>query len=99
MAGISMNDIDLKTVTEKLDSTVAIPDARMFRQPNNTSATEQSQPVAVNDQLFGDSSSAGFDMELPLGADWLADTALLQSQGYPVEVEDFDSDWVANYIG
>ena len=55
-------------------------------------------PVATQTQLL-DSSTAWFDMQLPLEADWLADTALLQSQGYPVVVEDFVSDWATNYMG
>lgn len=95
MAGISMDDIDLKTVTEGLDSTVAISDARMFRQSNDASTAEEQQPFAA--QPF-DPSSAWFDTHLPLEADWLADTALLQSQGYPVVVEDFVSNWTRDYM-
>jgi hypothetical protein len=98
MAGISMADIDLKTVTERLDSTVAISDARMFRKSKDGSTTEQRETPATQNQLL-DSSTAWFDMQLPLEADWLADTALLQSQGYPVVVEDFVSDWATNYMG
>lgn len=98
MAGISMADIDLKTVTERLDSTVAISDARMFRESKDGSTTEQREVPATENQLL-DSSTAWFDMQLPLEADWLADTALLQSQGYPVVVEDFVSDWATDYMG
>jgi hypothetical protein len=93
-----MADIDLKTVTERLDSTVAISDARMFRKSKDGSTTEQRETPATQNQLL-DSSTAWFDMQLPLEADWLADTALLQSQGYPVVVEDFVSDWATNYMG
>jgi hypothetical protein len=88
MSGISMDDIDLKAVTEGLDSTVATTDARMFNQSNDglpRSGTTAAQPF--------DSSSAWFDMPLSLETDWLADTTFLQSQGYPVEVEEFTSNW------
>jgi hypothetical protein len=92
MSGISMDDIDLKAVTESLDSTVATTDARMFTQSGDEaqSGQQQSSSHAI------DISSAWFDMPLSLETDWLADTTFLQSQGYPVVVEDFTSDWATN---
>jgi hypothetical protein len=93
MSGISMDDIDLKVVTESLESTVATTDARMFTQSGDEaqSGQQQSSSYAI------DLSSAWFDMPLSLETDWLADTTFLQSQGYPVVVEDFTSDWATNY--
>lgn len=93
MSGISMDDIDLKTVTEGLDSTVETTDARLFNQSNDEQRQFPSEPVQSVD-----SSSAWFDMPLSLETDWLADTTFLQSQGYPVVVEDFTSDWAINYM-
>jgi len=93
MSGISMDDIDLKAVTESLDSTVATTDARMFTQSSDES---QRGPQQAGSHAV-DVSSAWFDMPLSLETDWLADTTFLQSQGYPVVVEDFTSDWTTNY--
>ena len=93
MSGISMDDIDLKAVTESLDSTVATTDARMFTQSGDEARRSQQQPSSH----AIDESSAWFDMPLSLETDWLADTTFLQSQGYPVVVEDFTSDWATNY--
>ena len=93
MSGISMDDIDLKAVTESLDSTVATTDARMFTQSGDEAQSGQQQSTSNAIDL----SSAWFDMPLSLETDWLADTTFLQSQGYPVVVEDFTSDWTTNY--
>jgi hypothetical protein len=93
MSGISMDDIDLKVVTESLESTVATTDARMFTQSGDEAQSGQRQPSSH----AIDPSSAWFDMPLSLETDWLADTTFLQSQGYPVVVEDFTSDWATNY--
>jgi hypothetical protein len=96
MSGISMDDIDLKAVTESLDSTVATTDARMFTQSADGAQRDQQPPSSIQSHAL-DASSAWFDMPLSLETDWLADTTFLQSQGYPVVVEDFTSDWATNY--
>jgi hypothetical protein len=88
-----MNDIDLNAVTENLDSTVSVSDARMLGIPGVGFDRQGSEPT--NTLSFD--PSAFFDMQLPPEADWLADTALLQSEGYPIMVEDFTSDWATNY--
>jgi hypothetical protein len=93
MSGISMEEIDLRVVTENLESTVATTDARMFNQSHDKHG--QSGSVQIQSD---DSSSAWFGMSLSLESDWLADTTFLQSQGYPVVVEDFTSDWATNYM-
>jgi hypothetical protein len=96
MSGISMDDIDLKAVTESLESTVATTDARMFTQSADEVQRGQQPPSSIHSHAL-DASSAWFDMPLSLETDWLADTTFLQSQGYPVVVEDFTSDWATNY--
>jgi hypothetical protein len=96
MSGISMDDIDLKAVTESLESTVATTDARMFTQSADEVQRGQQPPSSIHSHTL-DASSAWFDMPLSLETDWLADTTFLQSQGYPVVVEDFTSDWATNY--
>jgi hypothetical protein len=93
MSGISMEEIDLRVVTENPESTVATTDARMFNQSHDKHG--QSGSVQIQSD---DSSSAWFGMSLSLESDWLADTTFLQSQGYPVVVEDFTSDWATNYM-
>jgi hypothetical protein len=97
MSGISMDDIDLKVVTEGLDSTVATTDARMFTQTKDGHPGSNQQDITTDSQTV-DSSSAWFDMPLSLEADWLADTTFLQSQGYPVVVDDFTSDWATTFM-
>lgn len=97
MSGVKMNEIDLQQVTEGLDSTVTTSDARMFQSEGKIGrAAEPDFGPLLADQPEG--SSGMFDMQLPLEADWMADTALLQSEGYPVEVENFTSDWASNYF-
>lgn len=92
MSGISMDNIDLKAVTEGLESTVAVADARMFARPQEESALERDLAVLQHVQ-HSDSSTTWDEMQRSMNADWLADTTFLQSQGYPVVVEDFTSDW------
>lgn len=92
MSGISMDNIDLKAVTEGLESTVAVADARMFARPQEESALERDLAVLQHVQ-HSDFSTTWDDMQFSMNADWLADTTFLQSQGYPVVVEDFTSDW------
>ena len=94
MSGVSMDDIDLKTVTEGLDSTVTITDARMFGQTTEVDEMKQHDSVVPADAA---ATADPFNVNLPLEADWVADTAMLQSLGYPVTVEVFSSDWNTLY--
>jgi len=98
MSGIKMDDIDLKVVTEGLESTVATTDARMFTGSCEDSLAGGNVSSSSGAGPLIESSTAWFDMPLSLEADWLADTTFLQSQGYPVVVEDFSSDWATNLL-
>jgi len=98
MSGIKMDDIDLKVVTEGLESTVATTDARMFTGSCEDSLAGGNVSSSSGAGPLIESSTTWFDMPLSLEADWLADTTFLQSQGYPVVVEDFSSDWATNLL-
>lgn len=88
ISGVKMNEIDLEQVTKSLDSTVTVPDARMFGPEGD---------VAQMEFVEGQTTAAApFDVQLPLEVDWMADSALLQSTGYSVMVENFTSDWATN---